>query len=939
MIKNRLKNIIAILTLLFVSSCSVGGVETKYYVDGSINYSVKSIKLESTYVALDMEQFNNGTYKIQADVQPAEAKDKTLIYISDNESVLWVSDNGEVTFKNKGSATVDVISKSNPQISSKITFNVYNGSELPNNGNDGTIKSIYTENSAHMMINVNDLNTHKIVAKVPNDSTKKVKHISTNKNVVSVNEETGELKILKEGEANIISYAENNPSIYALTYVLVYEDGSSSSTPSVPTDVEKIDLNKNPFSLIAKYNVERYHLEGDKEYTLPEEGSELRVNINLALPIVEILLYTKLDNKTVSLIREEDVTKYGAIPDIFAAIGAEITGDYTLRFTIDSAEYPQFVNAGIIKEGEVLILDLIKYEDLVALAGLGDDIDFNPDNNTGTTDPDPDPEEPEVPVEPENPYVPLEEIKVYPGNFIPQVKSETFRVRAVFVPENADNRTVTWVSSDENIATVSSDGLVTVLQNKKVTITAMGADNVSGEMVINPATEVTDFVLVEDVKDLVIGEDTGFQIETIIYPYILTDNAQYDVEYSTSSNLISVDNNGYVTLKGNTSGTAIVSVRIGTKVRDCLVRITEPADVYIKVESISLEDTSGSYSPQQGTFRINTIFTPADATNKRLEFTSSNTNVATVSSTGVVTIKAKGKTDITVRSLDNKEATAVYKLTVETLPSRIVFEAFEYGVGLNQKTTIKPIFEGDSTANKSVTYTSSDPNIASVNASTGEVTGKKIGTVTITAVSTVNKNLNSSYSLSVFTPATMSNIKSLEGTYDIVNFNQANGHLNVGTNQYGGVERMIGELTIKVSGNTVKMVSKIQLDSSRMNTFGGILGQGIKEAREGQFQLTNFVDQQYSANGFGGTGTSDKAIVSMDNGMLKTYQSFKVSVATVNVNTWYRKKSDTVKTLTKDNFYWSKNGADGLTSANALQYFPNVKPPVKEPYYTYGLIK
>lgn len=930
MITNRLKSLFGLLVLLFITSCSsLDSVESKYYVVNTVSYAVKSINLSSTYVNIDMEQMNNKPYVIKADVRPAEAKDKTLIYASDNESVLSVNDKGEVTFRNKGYATVTVISKSNPSVSAEMTFNVYNGSELPDNGNDGTIRSITLENSPYMTVNLNDNKAYRVIAKVPNDSTKKVKHISTNKNVVLVDEETGNLSALKEGDAYIISYAENNPSVHAITYVVVYKESTS-----VPSDVEKIDLDKNPFSLIAKYNIEKYYIEGDEKYTIPDNGSELRVNINLALPIVEILMYTKIDNQTVSLIRKEDVGKYGSIPEIFAAIGAEITGDYSLRFTIDSADYPQFVQAGVIKESEVLIMEMTKYEDMEALAGLGDDIVFDPDNNNPT-----DPEEPEVPVEPENPYVPVEEIKVYPGEFIPYVKSETFRVRAVFVPENADNKTVRWVSSNEDIATVSEDGLVTILQNGKVTITAMGADNVNGEMTINPATEVTDFVLVEDVKDLVIGEDTGFQIETIIYPYILSNDAVKNVEYTTNSNLISVNNSGYVTLTGKTPGTAIVSVKIGSKIRDCLVRITEPSDVYVKVDSISLDETSGSYSPQQGTFRINTIFHPADATNKRLQFTSSNTSVATVSSTGVVTIHAKGKADITVKSLDNKNATAVYKLTVETLPSRIVFEAFEYGVGLNQKTTIKPIFEGDSTANKSVKYTSSNPDIASVNASTGEVTGKKIGTVTITAVSTVNKNLTSSYSLSVYTPLNMANIKSLEGTYDIVNFNQANGHLNVGTNQYGGVERMIGELTIKVSGNTVKMVSKIQMDSSRMNTFGGILGQGIKEAREGQFQVTNFIDLQYGANGFGGTGTSDRAYVSMDNGMLKTNQSFKVSVATVNVNTWYRKKSDTVKTLNKDNFYWSKNGADGLTSANAVQYFPNVKPPVKEPYYTYGLIK
>lgn len=933
MIKNKLRILLGLLVLLFISSCSLDGVDTSNLTGNtSAGSKVTDINLINSYVSIDMEQSNGGYYQINAEVQPADAADKSLMYISDNESVLLVDENGDVVFKNKGYATVTVVSKSNPLVNARMTFNVYNGSELPNNGNDGTIRSITLENPTYMAVNFNEVKSHRVIAKVPNDSTKKVKHLSTNRSVVNVYEDTGILQPMKEGEAYIISYAENNPSVYAVTYVVVYREDVSVDEEY---NVEKIDLNKNPFSLIAKYKVDKYSIKDSENYITPSDGSELRVNINLALPIVEILMYTKLDNKTVSLIRKEDVSKYGSIPDIFTAIGAEITGDYTLRFTIDSSDYPQFVNAGIIKEGEVLILDLSKYEDMEPLTGLGDDIEFDVDNNTPPTEP----EEPEVPVEPENPYVPVEEIKVYPGEFIPQIKLETFKVRAVFVPENADNRTVNWVSSDESIATVSSDGLVTILQNGKVTIKAVGADNVTGEMTIEPATEVTDFIIVEDVKDLLVGEDTGFQIETLIYPYILPNEAANNAQYTTNSNLISVDSNGYVTLTGKTSGTAIVYVTIGNVTRECLVRIKEPSEEHIKVTSILLEESSGSYSPQQGVFKINATVQPSNATNKRLEYKSSNTGVATVSSTGVVTIHAKGTANITVTSVDNRSATAVYKLTVETLPSKIVFEAFEYGVALNQKTTIRPIFEGDTTANRSVIYTSSNPDIASVNSTTGEVTGKKIGTVTITAVSTVNKNLTSSYSLSVFTPLNMSNIKSLEGTYDIVNFNQANGHLNVGTNQYGGVERMIGELTIKVSGNTVKMVSKIQMDSSKMNTFGGVLGQGIKEAREGQFQVTWFIDQQYKANGFGGTGTSDRAIVSMDNGLLKTYQSFKVSVATVNVNTWYRKKSDTVKELNKNNFYWSKNGADGLTSANAVQYFPNVKPPVKEPYYTYGLIK
>ncbi len=73
--------------------------------------------------------------------------------------------------------------------------------------------------------------------------------------------------------------------------------------------------------------------------------------------------------------------------------------------------------------------------------------------------------------------------------------------------------------------------------------------------------------------------------------------------------------------------------------------------------------------------------------------------------------------------------------------------------------------------------------------------------------------------------------------------------------------------------------------------------------------------------------------------MLKLYQEWKeMNIATVQVNTWIKKKSDTIKDLKKDYFHWSKNGANYDAPANAVAHHPAVKAPEKEPYYTYGLI-
>ena len=106
------------------------------------------------------------------------------------------------------------------------------------------------------------------------------------------------------------------------------------------------------------------------------------------------------------------------------------------------------------------------------------------------------------------------------------------------------------------------------------------------------------------------------------------------------------------------------------------------------------------------------------------------------------------------------------------------------------------------------------------------------------------------------------------------------------------------------------------MDSSAMNNFGGILGQGKEEARKGQFQYTEYTEAAYNASGFGTAGKTS-AKVTHDNDMLKLYQEWKeMNIATVQVNTWIKKKSDTIKDLKKDYFlvptlrvplYWLKS--------------------------------
>lgn len=128
------------------------------------------------------------------------------------------------------------------------------------------------------------------------------------------------------------------------------------------------------------------------------------------------------------------------------------------------------------------------------------------------------------------------------------------------------------------------------------------------------------------------------------------------------------------------------------------------------------------------------------------------------------------------------------------------------------------------------------------------------------------------------------------------------------------------------------------MDSSAMNTFGGVLGQGKEEARKGQFQYTEYSPAVYNKNGFGTAGKTS-AQVTFDNGNLKLYQTWKeLGIATVNVNTWIKKKSNDIKDLQPNKFHFYYSDINGTKKANAVAHHPDILPPDNEPYYTYGRI-
>lgn len=894
----------------------------------------------SKYIPLNISE--KQSYSLNASVIPEEESLSKLVYSSSDSSIASVSNEGIITVNKEGIAVINIALEKDSTVNNQVIVNAF--SNIPDTENAISVMAVAVDTTYIKLQKGSGLAVFPSV-RPGNAADKELIYLSTNTNVAEVND--GFIQANNVGSAGIIIYSKSNPEKYAYINVDVIAENAGSGSDNIdftaPEGTAPIDLNKDPMSLIAKYQILNYSINGEDAKSA-DTASSLRVNVNLnelGAGIVKILMYINLNGKEVKLIQKKNIGDYGSIPDIFTSLGAKITGDYTMEFTLDPVNYTELARQGLVNKGDTLVLNIGKLEALAPAAGLGNDIDFDEstvpvegENNDGLEPEDPDggdtgtPEIPEDNTKPEE--IVVEKIRFDITEFSPVAINETIKINAVVYPDNADNKALTWKSSNTSVATVDKNGLVTIHKNGASVISAVSSNGIKAEMKIIPADTIDSLNLTSEKIELTMNVDAEAYITYNVYPEILNGtnlNAEY---YSDNNEIVTIDNTGKIS--AISTGQTFIRVTINGISKECYIIVHPEPENIIPVKEIVLPNGSeGVYELSTGEFTLEVNVLPEDAFNKRLKYQSSNPLVADVNAAGIVTLKSVGETNITITSSSNSAIKAVYKVIVETLPENVVYERFDYGVAVGETAKIIPIYEG-SPSNTDTTYEIDNKSVASVDMKTGAVTGLTSGSATLTA--TTKNGKTATTLITVYTPVKKGDINSLQGTYQIMDFSQYNGTLNVGTNEYGGVERMIGEMTVEVTGNKVKIKSKIQMDSSTMNNYSGI---GSDQAKQGQFQYTEYAEEVYNADGFGSAGQTS-AKITHDGDMLKLYQEWVEVIVTVQVNTWIKKKSDTVIDLKKDYFHWSKNGVNYDTKANAVAHHPSIKAPEKEPYYTYGLI-
>lgn len=321
------------------------------------------------------------------------------------------------------------------------------------------------------------------------------------------------------------------------------------------------------------------------------------------------------------------------------------------------------------------------------------------------------------------------EIKLSAGKTALKV-GETTKITASVLPENASNKAVAFASSSDAVATVDADGNVKAVGAGTATITATAKDGkgTNGTITITVKDEATGVTL--NHSSLNLKENETAQLTASVLP----DTASQSVTYSTSdATIATVTNTGLVTAVKE--GTAVITATAADgsgKSASCTVKVGATA-VDVPVTGITLNHKEITIEVLKNTEQLVATVEPANATNKNVVFSSSNTNVAVVSNDGLVTAINNGTATITVTSKENPSimAKCLVKVGAPVLVTDVTVQPAELSLKTDATYQLSVAVLPSNADDRSVEYTTSNAAVATVSAS-GLVTAKGPGSATIT---------------------------------------------------------------------------------------------------------------------------------------------------------------------------------------------------------------
>lgn len=579
--------------------------------------------------------------KVTASISPENATDKGITFTSSAATVATVDADGNVMATGAGSATITATAKDGKGASSSITLKV-------------------EEMAAGVTLEPNSLNlkeneTAQLSASVqPTTASQSIRYSSNNDAVATVSN-TGLVTAVKEGTAIITAAANDGSGKYATCTVKV---------GSTPVEVPVTGITVNPSELLLE----------------EKEAKELKATVEPANATNKGVIFSS-SNTNVAVVSNDGLVT--------------AVNNGTAIITVTSKENSSIIAKCSVKVGKpVMVTD----------------------------------------------------VTVQPAEL--KLKTDgTYQLSVSVLPSNADERGVTFESSNTAVATVSASGLVTAKGPGTATITVTAKDG-SGKKATCTVT-VTQPVKGVTVSPASVVIQKG-NVQKLTASVVPANATNQELVYKSSNETVAiVSKDGIIT--GLNEGWATITVCseenqaiYGT----CTVKVGLP----VYVTKITL-DTTNVTMWAGATRQLGVSIEPANADIKTVTYGSSNPDVATVSNTGLITAKKKGTTTITVTAADGSGKSASCAVIVKQPVTGIQITPNGYTLVKGDVKQLSAVVSPADADNTGVIWASSNPNIAAVSAD-GRVTAVNEGSCVITATCKDNASISASCTIVVGTPVT-----------------------------------------------------------------------------------------------------------------------------------------------------------------------------------------
>lgn len=301
-------------------------------------------------------------------------------------------------------------------------------------------------------------------------------------------------------------------------------------------------------------------------------------------------------------------------------------------------------------------------------------------------------------------------------------KGKTEKLSVTYNPEDADEKDVTWTSSNPAVATVT-DGKIDALKDGTAVITAAVGDKTATCTVTVKEEPLQSISLNKTSMELAKTENET--LEVTYNPVDTTDDKT--VTWTSADPNVATVENGVVT--GVSVGTTTITATVGNKTTTCDVTVTSP------LKEIKVNPSEVTVLKNQSQ-TVNVEYLPADTTDdKTITWSIDNSKIADIAANGAeVTITGKKQGEAVVTATSANGLTSTCKVEVKEVPiTAIKLDVTSKKLEPGEIQTVNVEYlPADTTDEKAVTWKSSNTDVATVDEN-GVITAVASGQADITA--------------------------------------------------------------------------------------------------------------------------------------------------------------------------------------------------------------